>query len=75
MFEWELAGICAGVMIEYGKSGWNEKTGKQEKVRGHLLNRNRMAMNVFEEVGMWLEGGIMIKSIYLSRSNISEGQP
>lgn len=27
-----------------------------EKVRRHLVNRTRMAMNKFKDVGMWLEG-------------------
>ncbi len=55
MTETGAKGVIAG---QEGVAGCgSEVTGIREKVRGHLVDRKRMATNGFEEVGILLEGG------------------
>ncbi len=40
-----------------GGREWLDVSETGEKVRGHLVDRDKKVMNRFGEVGMWLEGG------------------
>lgn len=48
-WDWKERGYC--------RAGGSEMTGAGERVRGHLVDSKRMALNRIEKVGMWRREG------------------